>query len=251
MSRARTLSDRTAEQIQRTYYDSTVDRYESMHVQEDDEHQRALEFLAAWLPSLGVRHTLDVGAGTGRARRVFARQNPGLWSVGVEPVHSVLVAGRRRSPETPWRAVCGSGLTLPFADGSFDCVTEFGVLHHVADPAAVVREMTRVANRVVVLSDENRYGMRGFPFNLLQLAVFKAGLWRPFYRIWTKGKGYQYCEQDGLRYSFSVYDCHDQLSRWADEIFVVPTGRRTGSGWSHPLLTSSHALLCAVRRGRS
>ena len=243
------MSERTAEQIQRDYYDSTVDRYDSMHVHEEDEHHRALEFLSAWLPSLGVRHTLDVGTGTGRALRRFVSKTPQIRAIGVEPVHSMLIEGRRRFPELSRQLVCGSGLALPFADRSFDCVTEFGVLHHVANPAAVVQEMIRVANRVVVLSDENRYGMRGFPFNLLQLAVFKAGLWRPFYKIWTKGKGYQYCEEDGVRYSFSVYDCHDQLSRWADDVFVVPIGRRTGSGWSHPLLTSSHALLCAVRRG--
>jgi ubiquinone/menaquinone biosynthesis C-methylase UbiE len=239
---------KSPEQLQREYYEATAVAYDAMHVHESDEHQRAIDFLVAWLPSLGVRSALDVGAGTGRTLRHFGRKLPGASLVGVEPVHAMLTQGQRRYPDMPRQVVCGSGLSLPFANQAFDCVTEFGVLHHVADPAAVVAEMTRVARRVVALSDENRYGMRGFPGNLLQLAIFKAGAWRPFYRVWTKGKGYQICEEDGLRYSFSVYDCYDQLSAWADEIFVIPTGTRAGSGWMHPLLTSSHALLCAYRR---
>jgi len=241
---------KTAEQIQREYYDATAGKYDAMHVNEEDEHQRGLKFLAGWLPTLGVRSVLDVGAGTGRAIRQFDALLPDVSIVGIEPVHAMLVQGQRQFTGNQWRVVCGSGVTLPFADQSFDCVTEFGVLHHVEKPRDVVAEMIRVARRAVVLSDENRYGMRGFPGNLLQLAIFKAGAWRPFYRVWTRGKGYQQCEEDGIRYSFSIYDCYDQLSEWADEIFVIPTGSKNGSGWLHPLLTSSHALLCAVRQAR-
>ena len=239
---------KSAEQLQREYYDKTVKAYEGMHVLEEDEHQRALRFLCAWLPSIGVRNVLDVGTGTGRAMRPFRRVFPDGVVVGIEPVKSMLDEGAARYPEIHGRLVCGSGAGLPFRDRSFDCVTEFGVLHHVAEPRHVVAEMIRVASRAVVISDENRYGMRGFPGNLVQLAIFKAGAWRPFYKVWTRGKGYQYCEEDGIRYSFSVYDCYDQLSEWADEIFVIPTGHRRGRRWMHPLLTGSHALVCAVRK---
>jgi ubiquinone/menaquinone biosynthesis C-methylase UbiE len=239
------MSDGVA--LQREYYRDTVNQYDGMHVGETDEHAYALRLLASWFPVLGVQSVLDVGAGTGRAQLELARFAPSVKVFGIEPIFDMVQLGQRRRPDMARTVVCGDGVTLPFGDRRFDCVTEFGVLHHVPRPDHVVAEMMRVARCAVVLSDENRYGMRGFPGNLFQLAVFKAGLWRPFYKVWTRGKGYQYCKEDGVRYSFSVYDCHAQLAEWADQIWAIPIGSGKPSSLLHPLMTASHVLLCAFR----
>jgi SAM-dependent methyltransferase len=152
------------------------------------------------------------------------------------------------NPDMRHTSVCADGGLLPFPDASFDCVCEFGVLHHTPSPKVVVAEMMRVARKVVILSDENRYGMRGFPGNIIQLAIVKARLWPAFYRLWTGGKGYQYCEEDGIRYSFSVYDCYPDLRRWAAQMWALPLDEAPPRSVLDPLLTSSHVLLCAFRK---
>ena len=42
------------------------------------------------------------------------------------------------------------GKNLPFSDDSFDCALLSDVLHHVASPEALLREVRRVARRVIV-----------------------------------------------------------------------------------------------------
>jgi hypothetical protein len=74
--------------------------------------------------------------------------------------------------------------------------------------------------------------------------VFEAA-----YRLKTLGKGYRFSEGDGLAYSYSVFDSCAALSEWADRVIVVPTDDVKTKSVFHPLLTSFHVLLCAVRDG--
>lgn len=50
---------------------------------------------------------------------------------------------------------------LPFPDGSVDVVTMAGVIEYVHDPVAVLRELLRVARRVVVLEVNHEDGIWG------------------------------------------------------------------------------------------
>ena len=52
--------------------------------------------------------------------------------------------------------VQGSALSLPFKNETFDFVFCSDLLHHVKAPTIVVREMTRVSKKYVVLSEPNR-----------------------------------------------------------------------------------------------
>jgi len=64
----------------------------------------------------------------------------------------------------------------------------------------------------------------------------------------TRGRMYKITEEDGLAYSYSVYQSYDQLADWADRIYVLQTAtQRPVRSWLNPLLTASHALLCAIR----
>jgi SAM-dependent methyltransferase len=89
-----------------------------------------------------ARTVLNVGAGTGSyepsGRRVLA----------VEP--SALMRSQRRPDAAP--CVAGSAENLPFADQSFDAAMAFSTIHHWQDPIAGLREMRRVARRVVVFA---------------------------------------------------------------------------------------------------
>jgi ubiquinone/menaquinone biosynthesis C-methylase UbiE len=86
------------------------------------------------------RSALDVGGGTG----VMAQAVKTLF--GLERVASVDVEDRFLDTLDIETAIYGGG-ALPFADGSFDCILLFNVLHHVpvAARAALLRECRRVA----------------------------------------------------------------------------------------------------------
>src|SRR5262249_33387273 len=145
---------------------------------------------------------------------------------------------------------------LPFPDHGIDAAFACGILHHARNPQKIVREMLRVSRKAVFLSDENRFAHGSTFACWAKLALCKLGLFHAAYRIKTFGKGYRFSQGDGIAYSYSVYDSIDELSRWADRVILIPTdvtgssaslvSRRRGSSF-HPLLTSFHLLLCAVR----
>src|SRR5689334_13148550 len=87
-----------------------------------------------------ARTVLNVGAGTG------SYEPPDREVVAVEP--SALMRAQRRAGAAP--ALAASAERLPFADGSFDAAMAVCTLHHWPDPVAGLREMRRVARRVVV-----------------------------------------------------------------------------------------------------
>jgi len=137
------------ENLQAIYYAQTASQYDEMHVADQwDEHYTALKIVHSISDLLGLETFLDVGAGTGRAAMFF--RNKGKTIRGVEPVQALIdQATAKGLPEDT--ILCGDGRWLPFEDQSFDAVLECGVLHHVAEPSLVVKEMMRVAKQAVFL----------------------------------------------------------------------------------------------------
>ncbi len=135
---------------------------------------------------------------------------------------------------------------MPFADDGFDVACEFGVLHHVRDPQAIVGEMMRVARRAVFLSDANRFAVGGRLARATRYCIYRAGLWTTFIWVRTRGRRYREIEGDGVIYSYSVYDSLPVLESWADRIFLVATDP-CRVGWFHPLFGSVNVLVCALR----
>ena len=95
-----------------------------------------------WAAFGDARTVLNVGAGTGS-------YEPGDRDVmAVEP--SALMRAQRPAGAAPCRA--GTAESLPFPDQSFDAAMAFSTIHHWPDPIAGLREMRRVARRVVVFT---------------------------------------------------------------------------------------------------
>jgi ubiquinone/menaquinone biosynthesis C-methylase UbiE len=233
--------------VQHRYYTETAANYELMHAGEGDDDPEVMRAVCGLLRMIEPSSLLDVGAGTGRALRYFRDNGPEVRVRGVEPVRALIDQSLERNGIPAGIIVQGAGEALPFDDASFDVVCSFAVLHHVAKPDAVVREMTRVARKAVIVVDSNRFGQGPWPARILKLLLYKTGLWGTVNHIKTRGKGYAITPGDGLAYSYSVYDSFDCLSRWATRLILSPARRHQTTSWFYPLLTSPGVIVCALR----
>jgi SAM-dependent methyltransferase len=97
---------------------------------------------------------LDVGSGDGRLARRVMDLRPDVTLTGVD----VLV---RPGSFIPVREFDGS--RLPFPDRAFDVVMLIDVLHHASDQLLLLREITRVARRFVLVKDHLADGVLAAP----------------------------------------------------------------------------------------
>lgn len=93
-----------------------------------------------WLPERA--ELLDIGCGAGYHVRHLARKAKRVVAIDVDRV--ALRVARRRVRSSRVTFLHYDGVTLPFADGSFDAVTLLDVLEHVPDRAGLVAEIARV-----------------------------------------------------------------------------------------------------------
>ncbi len=98
-----------------------------------------------WAALGDARTVLNIGAGTG------SYEPPGRDVTAVEP--SALMRAQR--PEGAAPCVAAVVESLPFEDQSFDAAMAFSTVHHWRDPIAGLREMRRVARRVVVFTHDS------------------------------------------------------------------------------------------------
>jgi len=118
-----------------------------------------LREVARLLPALPADLTLlDVGTGLGDipagAHALARRKGVRLMTIGLDEAASLA----RLSAGLLDAGACGDARRLPFADASVDIVTCSQVLHHFdeGDIPLVLRELTRVARRAVIVSDLRR-----------------------------------------------------------------------------------------------
>jgi len=230
------------EHLQRQHYAQTAHLYD-VAVGNEPEHELALYLATGFIDSLKAESVLDVGAGTGRAIRFLRAHRPTLTTRGIEPVAEL----RRVAYDSGIPTDCliaGDGYHLPFPDDSFDVVTEFGMLHHVADPESVVREMLRVARYGICLSDTNNIGQGQMVGRIIKTVCFTLGLWKALSFMRTGGRRSVYEPHDGLWYYYTVFSHLSDLRRRCNTIHVINTRGISIA----PLFSASHALILATKR---
>jgi SAM-dependent methyltransferase len=97
-----------------------------------------------WAALGDARTVLNVGAGAG------SYEPPDREVTAVEP--SAVMRAQRAAGAAP--CVAAAAERLPFADQSFDAAMAFATVHHWQDPIAGLRELRRVARRVVVFTHD-------------------------------------------------------------------------------------------------
>jgi hypothetical protein len=101
-----------------------------------------------WAALGDARTVLNVGAGTG------SYEPPDRAVTAVEP--SAVMRAQRPAGAAP--CVAATAESLPFADQSFDAAMAFATVHHWQNPLAGLREMQRVARRIVVFTCDTSDG---------------------------------------------------------------------------------------------
>jgi SAM-dependent methyltransferase len=112
---------------------------------------RRMRVLARWFNELLPRNVcvLDVGCGNGQLSAILQSKRPDLVIQGID------VLAR---PDACIPVQIFDGLHFPAGDGSFDVVLFSDVLHHTADPCALLREACRVASRNILIKDHFHEG---------------------------------------------------------------------------------------------
>jgi ubiquinone/menaquinone biosynthesis C-methylase UbiE len=233
-----------ATEIQRQYYAATAHEYDAKHLSEDHEHAFALRFLIASAGQFDLQSILDVGSGTGRALMTLKAELPHITAVGVEPSPEMRKVGHSKGLSES-ELIDGDALKLDFPDNSFDAVCEFGILHHVPDPARAIAEMLRVARKAIFISDCNNFGQGSRISRLVKQTINAFGLWRTADLLKTKGKGYYVGEGDGLAYSFSVFTHMKLISSQCKSVYLL----NTQGGGPNLYRSASVVALLGVKSG--
>lgn len=98
---------------------------------------RAATIVQQW----GPNRVLDLATGSGDLALAITRKLPNATVTAADFSPEMLAIARAKGLQ---RTVLADALQLPFADGSFDCVTVAFGLRNMADWGAALREMERV-----------------------------------------------------------------------------------------------------------
>ena len=111
------------------------------------QDQRWRRFLVSKTNVSSGSRVLDVAAGTQLVSRALAEQSD-VRVVALDQSEAMLRAGREPNRAAGFddriAPVLGQAERLPFGDGAFDAVSFTYLLRYVEDPAATVRELSRV-----------------------------------------------------------------------------------------------------------
>ena len=151
------MTDLDAVGVNRVFHDHECVYYDERFAIVHDERtaQQALRDVESLLgrPLRAGERVLDAGCGTGYLAAGLRRARPDAYVVGSDLSAGMLGNAREAGA---WPLVQGDAERLPFRDGSFDLVVARGVLHHLPDVPAALREWRRVlapGGAVVLVSE--------------------------------------------------------------------------------------------------
>ncbi len=110
----------------------------------------------------GAKAILDIGSGAGQlASHILKYSEPDATVTCTDLSHQMLRRARTRLKNGRPRFATADLAQLPFADGSFDCITCGYVLEHLPQPEPGLAEMSRVltpGGRIFLLCTEDTFG---------------------------------------------------------------------------------------------
>jgi len=127
----------------------TVSRHErgteGYFLELEAQRYRSHRHLPGWIASMrpGSR-VLEVGCGIGLDSARMAQHGLSVTALDLTVIGASTANGRARLRKFDAAYLCADAEHLPFADGAFDYVYSFGVLHHAPDTQRCIDEAYRV-----------------------------------------------------------------------------------------------------------
>ena len=134
----------------------TIDRAEKYQRRKAGKHQAEMDLIRRALPLLKeVRTILDAPCGVGRATIMLARE--GYELTGIDLGEAALELTKKAVAEAGLNATIEKQdlIKLDYADGQFDAVLCFRLIHHLPTPRhrdEIIAELCRVAKKHVLIS---------------------------------------------------------------------------------------------------
>ncbi len=212
----RLLEDRTIEQVSYDQYRETVRHvydgpqgailavcsFLSLHTPLGERLLRSRRF-----DLRGCKQILDVGCGAGQILRHLLKYADPDAQITCFDISPGMVRRARKRIQSPRPHFLVADLTrLPFADGTFDCVTCGYVLEHLPDARLGLGELARVMQpgaRMLLLTTEDNFG-----------GAWTSRVWRC--RTYNRQELYQMCQEVGLQ--------------WAKELWFTPIHKLLRAG---------------------
>jgi ubiquinone/menaquinone biosynthesis C-methylase UbiE len=144
----------------------------------------------------GLKSILDVGSGAGQIAGhllEFADADAEITCTDLSAQMLRRARNRLKSPRPSF--VVADVTSLPFADGSFDCITCGYVLEHVPDPEKGLSELARVlrpGGRMLLLTTEDTFS-----------GAWTSRLW--YCRTYNRQHLMELCESLGLRWKNELW----------------------------------------------
>jgi SAM-dependent methyltransferase len=144
----------------------------------------------------GSRKILDVGSGAGQILGHLLKQAlPDTQLVAFDLSHQMLRRARTRVKDRRPQYIAGDMMRMPFADGTFDCVTCGWVIEHLPDPRPGLREIGRVLRpgaRALILATEDTVS-----------GAFVSRTWRC--RTYNRSELERACDEAGLPWKAQLW----------------------------------------------
>jgi ubiquinone/menaquinone biosynthesis C-methylase UbiE len=132
------------------------------------------------------RLILDVGTGTGRAARLFARGGADVTAVDASAQMLAVARQRAASEGIGARFLPGDAHALQFADRSFDVAVSLRLLMHAPRWRVCLSELCRVSDRLVIFDYPSAHSVAAVQ-SLARRGIFAIGIRTEPYRVFTDG----------------------------------------------------------------
>ncbi|MBN1997997.1 class I SAM-dependent methyltransferase [candidate division KSB1 bacterium] len=144
---------------QKKFWDVTTNLRTVHHPVVQGFSNQRMDFISGLLQN-PVNSILEVGCGDGFGMWFMKDITKGMFGCDI----SISMLHKNPSKD---RVCLADAYKLPFQDKKFDMVTCWELLHHIAKPLDVVREMTRVSRRYILIFEPNVWNPAQIIFALL------------------------------------------------------------------------------------
>jgi SAM-dependent methyltransferase len=167
------------------------------------------EWLGSLVPRDARARVLEVACGPGGFLLAAGRHFGSAAGIDISMAWLVLCRKRLEAENVPALLVCARAERLPFRRDTFDLVTAFDAIEHVADRDRTVGEAHRVARPggIVACTTPNRFSLSAEPHHMIWGVGLLPRAWMSGYVRWRTG---QECR---FTYLFSIFDVRRLFAR--------------------------------------